>query len=120
MAAQVLTPTSFYIPVEGTIVKNKLTLRMLASTIDFTTATARGVYVFYGPGTLNVPLATTFTLPYKDAHWILQSGLGGTQTEFEIKTEGSKMTIERASSVDKPGEASAKYTMNLQACNPGC
>lgn len=120
VAAQVLTPTSFLIPVEGTIVGKKLTLRMLASTIDFTTATARGVYVFFGPGTLGIPLTTTFTLPYKDAHWILEKGLGGTQTEFEIKTAGKKMTIERTSKVDKPGSASAKYTMDLQACNPGC
>lgn len=120
VAAQVLTPSSFYIPVEGTIVGNKLTLRMLASTIDFTTATARGVYVFFGPGTLNIPLTTTFTLPYKDAHWILKSGLGGEQTEFEVKTVGKKMTIERTASVDKPGNSSAKYTLNMQACNPGC
>lgn len=120
VAAQVLTPTSFLIPVEGTIVGKKLTLRMLASTIDFTTATARGVYVFFGPGTLGVPLTTTFTLPYKDAHWILEKGLGGTQTEFEVKTAGKKMTIERTSKVDKPGNASAKYSFEMQACNPGC
>lgn len=120
VAAQVLTPSSFLIPVEGTIVGKKLTLRMLPATIDFTTATARGVYVFFGPGTLNVPLVTTFTLPYKDAHWILEKGLGGTQTEFEVKTVGKKMTIERSSKVDRPGNSAAKYTMELQACNPGC
>ncbi len=120
IAAQVLSPTSFLIPVEGTIVGKKLTLRMLASTIDFTTATARGVYVFFGPGTLNIPLTTTFTLPYKDAHWIIEKGLGGTQTEFEIKTSGKKLTIDRSSKVDRPGASAAKYTMDLQACNPGC
>ncbi|MBA3406070.1 MAG: hypothetical protein H0U13_15545, partial [Gemmatimonadaceae bacterium] len=120
VAAQVLTPNSFLIPVEGTIVGKKLTLRMLASTIDFSTATSRGVYVFFGPGTLNVPLTTTFTLPFKDAHWIIKSGLGGEQTEFEVKTAGKKMTIERDAKVDKPGNSSAKYTLNMQACNPGC
>lgn len=121
VAAQVLTPSSFLIPVEGTIVGTKLTLRMLASTIDFTTATARGVYVFFGPGTLNVPLTTTFTLPYKDAHWILKSGLGGERTEFELKTAGKQMTIERTGKIEKPGSGNtATYMMNLKACNPGC
>ena len=121
VAAQVLTPNSFMIPVEGTIVKNKLTLRLLASNIDFTNATARGVYVFFGPGTLGIPLTTTFTLPYKDAHFILERALGGTQTEFEVKTVGQKMSIERTAKVEKPGSGNtATYTIDMQACNPGC
>jgi hypothetical protein len=120
VAAQVLTPASFYIPVEGTIVGKKLTLRLLTANIDFTTATARGVYVFFGPGTLNVPLTTTFTLPYKDARWILKSALGE-QTEFEVKTVGTKMSIDRTAKVEKPGSSNtATYTIDLQACNPGC
>jgi hypothetical protein len=64
-----------------------------------------------------------YTLPYKDAHWILTAAMDASTTpvDFKVSRTGTAMTLDRMFHTDKPNEATrGVYDLSVKACNPGC
>ena len=117
------SPTSFYVPVSGQLVGNTITLTLEPARTDFneTFTQAHTVYAVAAPTTLGLPVWGHFTLPYTNAHFILDHILANSNNTLEVKRSGDKMVIDRNSNKTLPGNGnSATYTLDLKMCNPDC
>jgi hypothetical protein len=116
-AATFLKPYSFFVPVEGEIVNNVLTLRIKPATSDYT-AVARVVYVFISPLTF-VPVPTAFELPYKEADFFFKRVSKGAELRFPVVKQGRTLRVD-GSAKNNQGNKIAKgtYTLNVKLCNP--
>ena len=116
--------TSFYIPLSGTLVGNKITVNMEPSRADFNEAytKAHTVYAVTAPTTLGLPVWGHFALPYMNAHFIFEHLIkDGSDNSFDVTRSGDKMIIDRKVNKTLPGNGnSATYTLQLKACNPDC
>lgn len=116
--------TSFYIPLSGTLVGNKIVVTMEPSRADFNQAytKAHTVYAVIAPTTLGLPVWGHFELPYMNAHFIFEHLIkDGDDHRFAVERKGDKMIIERKQDKTLPGNGnSATYTLELKACNPEC
>ena len=116
--------TSFYIPLTGQLVGNKITVAMAPSTEDFNEAytKAHTVYAVMAPTTLGLPVWGHFELPYMSAHFIFEHFLKGAGFDtFDVERKGDTMVIDRNMDRTMPGNGnSATYTLELKACNPEC
>jgi len=122
-----MSPTAFYIPVEGDLVKDTLTLRIQPARFDFNEklTAARALYFLVGPrGSEFINNA----LPYKNAHFILTRALNaettGTAT-LKVKVDAAKKSTSVAGDFKRgfksdDGGAEASYTLSVKACNPPC
>ncbi len=116
-AATFAKPYSFFVPVEGEIVKGVLTLRLKPATSDYTAA-ARVVYVIVSPLTI-VPVATAFELPYKEADFFFKRVSKGAPMQFKVVKQGEKMTINGSAKNEQGNSiANGKYDLKMQLCNP--
>jgi len=125
-AAQTLaSPTAFYIPGEGDLVKDKLTLKVQAARFDFDqkSTAAHALYFLVGP------LGATFfdnPLPYQKAQFIITHAMnaetsGTTELNVTVDSAGKRTVVSREFKRDFENEgATATYTLNLKACNPAC
>lgn len=116
-SAAMVQPYGFFVPVEGEIVDNVLTLRVQAATSDFN-AKARVVYVVVSPLSL-VPVATAFELPYKDAGFFFLRASGGQPMRFKVEKTAKALRI--AGEVDEQkgtGVAKGRYQLKFNLCNP--
>jgi hypothetical protein len=119
------SPTSFFIPVTGQFANGTITLALGDARYDFnpTYTVAHTTYIVSAPTTLGLPVVGHFTLPYRDAHWIVYSAM-----DFKLAapvltvTSGAKsMTVDRTFDTRHPGTGNlGHYTMHLTLCNPGC
>jgi hypothetical protein len=116
-AATFVKPYTFFVPVEGEIVNNVLTLRVKPATSDYT-AVARVVYVIVSPLSL-VPVATAFELPYKEAGFFFTRVSDGGPMRFQVVKQANALKVDGAAKNAK-GNAIAKgrYDLSLQLCNP--
>ncbi len=116
-AATFVKPYTFFVPVEGEIVNNVLTLRMKPATSDYT-AVARVVYVIVSPLSL-VPAATAFELPYKEANFFFTRVSDGAPMRFQVVKQANALKVD-GSAKNAKGNAIAKgrYDLKIQLCNP--
>ncbi|HEY7876633.1 MAG TPA: hypothetical protein VIC55_00330 [Gemmatimonadaceae bacterium] len=114
------SPTSFYVPVTGQYAGGKITLVLGAARTDFndTYTRAHTFYVVIAPSTLMLPVMGHFTLPYMNAHFILDHLIKG---DYEVETKGKSMVLDVTTKKSLPGPQNlGVYTMEMKACNPGC
>jgi hypothetical protein len=118
MVNDVVSPTSFLVPVTGQMADGKVTLVLGDATSDFDDSytKAHTVYVVFAPTTLMLPIVGHFSLPYTNAHFILDHiGKG----DFPVTQSGESMTLTRTQDKTLPGPGNrAEYTIDLKACNP--
>jgi hypothetical protein len=119
------SPTSFFIPVTGQFANGTITLALGDARYDFnpTYTVAHTTYIVTAPTTLGLPVVGHFTLPYRDAHWIVYSAMDFKQAAPVLTvTSGAKaMTVDRTFDTQHPGAQNmGHYTMHLTLCNPGC
>jgi hypothetical protein len=120
MVNAMVSPTSFFIPVTGQMADGKVTLVLGDARSDFDDAYTRAhtVYVVIAPTTLGLPVVGHFSLPYMNAHFILDHiGKG----DYPVAQSGESMSLGRTQSKTLPGPGNrAEYTIDLKACNPAC
>jgi hypothetical protein len=120
MVNDMVSPTSFFVPVTGQMVDGKVTVVLGDARSDFNDSYthAHTVYIVVAPTTLNLPVAGHFSLPYMNAHFILDHiGKG----DFTVQQTGESMVMTRQQNKDLPGPGNdAVYTIDLKACNPAC
>jgi hypothetical protein len=112
------SPTSFDIPVNGQFADGRISFKLGDARADFNAdyTQAHTVYMLMTPLTLGLPVWGHFTLPYKDAHFVLQHYV----FDYPVTQTGKSMQIEQdVQERDGPGNK-ARYTITLKACNPGC
>lgn len=119
------SPTAFYIPVKGQFANGSITLILGDARTDFneTYTRAHTGYVVTGPTTVGLPVMGHFTLPYKDAHWIVYSAMDFKDgaPELAVTINPRSMKVDREFDTKHPGAQNmAHYTMHLTLCNPGC
>jgi hypothetical protein len=127
-AAQTLaSPTGFYVPVEGDLLKDTLTLRIQPARFDFKEdlVAARAMYFLIGPAGaefINQPF------PYKNAHFVITHALNAedsAKAELRVTVDSAKKTTTISGEFkrdfeNKDAGATATYTMSVKACNPVC
>ena len=121
MVNDMVSPTSFFIPVTGQMTDGKVTLTLGDARSDFNDSYthAHTVYIVVAPTTLMLPVAGHFSLPYMNAHFILDHILG--KDGFTVQQTGESMVMKRQQTKDLPGPGNdAVYTIDLKACNPAC
>ena len=114
------SPTSFYVPVTGQYAGGKITLTLGAARTDFndTYTRAHTFYVVIAPSTLMLPVMGHFTLPYMNAHFILDHLIKG---DYDVGQAGKIMLLEMKGTKSLPGPQNlGVYSIDLKACNPGC
>ena len=74
-------------------------------------------YVVLSPFVMWIPVMNTFSLPYKDAHFLL----GHFAFDYPVTQTGDSMRVEthEQPSFPRPGNK-ADYTFDLKLCNPAC
>jgi hypothetical protein len=113
------SPTSFYIPVTGQFANNRITFTMQDARSDFLPeyTQAHTFYVVFSVYTLLTPILGHFSLPYKDAHWVLDHY----KFDYPVTTTGDVMQFVAHDDQLRPTKSNrAEYTLDLKACNPGC
>jgi hypothetical protein len=119
-------PRAFFIPVEGDLVGQKLTLRFQPARTDFDGVEARGIYVIAGLRTMGLPIVLTVPFPYKGGHFVITRAADARDRPVEmtvrIPPRSNTMVAESTFVRDKvKGDGNvASYRMSLKACNPGC
>ena len=115
------SPMGFFIPVEGDLVGNKLTLRMLEARSDFSDAVqAQVTYVLMGPMIL-APIIVKYDLPFVKARFLLFRAMSESPLDFPVEVGRGAMRIQRSLKRTRPGQGNtADYTLDIKACNPGC
>lgn len=119
------SPTSFFFPVTGQFANGTITLTLGDARYDFnpTYTLAHTTYIVTAPTTLGLPVVGHFSLPYKDAHWIVYSAMDFKQGApvLAVTTGAKAMTVDRTFDTQHPGTQNmGHYTMHLTLCNPGC
>jgi hypothetical protein len=120
MVNSLASPTGFFIPVTGQFADGKITLVLGDARTDFSDSYTRAhtVYVVIAPSTLMLPVEGHFSLPYTNAHFILDHIVKG---DFPVTQTKTSMSIEKKDERNLPANQNdAVYTIDLKACNPGC
>ena len=116
---RIVTPNSFFFEVTGTATKDRLTLTIGASRADMDPQ-ARVVVIMVPVLSAGWPAWTTYTLPFKNAHFVFERA---SDSDYEIPLTTIGKTIRGRKTFsnkrEKP-EARGEYTVDIQACNPGC
>lgn len=112
------SPTSFYIPVSGQFANGRITFKLENARTDFNAAYTQA-HTFYVVVSLYalVPVPGHFSLPYKDAHWVLDHYT----FDYPVTQTANSMFIQKHDEQSRPTNGTkAYYTLDLKACNPGC
>lgn len=117
--ASLTSPTSFYIPVSGQYANGRVSFHLEDARSDFVDSYVKGhtFYVVMSRYTLGVPMTMHFSLPYQNAHFILN------HFAFDYPTTQTKdsIVIEKKDVQDRPRPGNeAYYNLDLKVCNPGC
>lgn len=114
-----VSPTSFFIPVTGHYANGKVDFKLEDARTDFNMTYVRGrtFYVVISPFTLGLPVMSSFSLPYMDAHFLL----GHFAFNYPVTQTGNSMVVEthEKPSFPRPGNR-GDYTFDLKLCNPAC
>ena len=125
MVSSLTSPTSFFIPVTGQFANGAITLTLGEARTDFnpTYTKAHTVYGVAAPSTLMLPVYGHFSLPYKDAHWIVYSAMDFKNGApiLTVSSGAHQMKVDRTFDTRHPGPQNlGHYTMHVTLCNPGC
>jgi hypothetical protein len=125
MVNAMTSPTAFYIPVTGQFANGTITLVLGDARSDFnpTYTKAHTAYVVTAPSTVMLPVMGHFTLPYKDAHWIVYSAMDFKDGApvLSVASGAKAMKVDRTFDTQHPGAQNmGHYTMHLTLCNPAC
>jgi hypothetical protein len=125
MVNSLTSPTAFYIPITGEYANGRITLTLGDARTDFnpTYTKAHTVYGVAAPSTLMLPVYGHFSLPYKDAHWIVYSAMDfkNGAPVLTVSSGAHSMKVDRTFDTRHPGAQNlGHYTMHLTLCNPGC
>src|SRR6185437_2849944 len=106
------SPTSFYVPVTGQYAGGKITLTLGAARTDFndTYTRAHTFYVVIAPSTLMLPVMGHFTLPYMNAHFILDHLIKG---DYDVGQAGKIMLLEMKGTKSLPGPRTSACTASI-------
>lgn len=115
-AATFSKPYTFFVPVEGEIVNNVLTLRMKAATSDYTAA-ARVVYLIISPLSI-VPVAAAFELPYKEANFFFTRVSKGAPMRFPVIKQGNSLKVNGSLKNEQGSSSKGRYDLQFKLCNP--
>lgn len=120
--ARMALPHSFYIPVKGELLDNKITLKLEAAKKDFSDLIKGQIlYVFVEP-TLPIPSIQTIDAPVQKAFFIFDRGMRA-NPEFEVKTDSNKSIIDKTFTRkvdDQKADYKIEWKIEAKACNPGC
>jgi hypothetical protein len=117
-----LTPAFFRIPVRGDLRGDNLRLEVQPAVMDFKDPHVKVTSVLFSVLSLR-PHIVKYTLPYKDAHWIITGAMDArtSPVDFKVARTGATMTLERKFHADKPNAATrGVYDLSVKACNPSC
>jgi hypothetical protein len=118
VAATMVKPYTFWVPVEGEIVDGILTLRLKPATKDYEAA-MRTVYVVFTPLYTLHPLPTAFELPFATGELFLQRAFGDDPLRVPVKKLPKALMVEETLRREKGnGRANGTYRMTFQLCNP--
>jgi hypothetical protein len=117
--AALASPTSFLVPVTGHYANGRVNFKIADGGSDFDPIYVVGhtFYVVLSPFVMWIPVMNTFSLPYKDAHFLL----GHFAFDYPVTQTGDSMRVEthEQPSFPRPGNK-ADYTFDLKLCNPAC
>jgi len=118
--ASLASPTSFYIPVSGQYANGKVTFQIEDARSDFVDDYVKGrtFYVVASVYTLGYPILGHFSLPYQNAHFILNHFA----FDYPVVQTKDSIVIEKDDSQDRPRlpDNESYYILKLKACNPSC
>jgi|CXWL01.1.fsa_nt_gi hypothetical protein len=118
VAATLVKPYTFFVPVEGEIVQGVLTLRRKPASVDYEAA-ARVVYVIISPLTPMMPNVTTLELPFKNGEFFLTRAMGDDALQLEVKKTPTALVVDQTVKREKgDGRANGTYRLTLKLCNP--
>jgi hypothetical protein len=125
MVNSIISPTAFYIPITGQFADGRISLTLGEARTDFnpTYTKAHTVYGVAAPSTLMLPVYGHFSLPYKDAHWIVYSAMDfkNGAPVLKVSSGAHQMKVDRTFDTRHPGAQNlGHYTMHLALCNPAC
>jgi len=111
------TPNSFVFEVTGTASQDKLEIQVGATRTD-ADAKARVVAFFLSALTMRVGF-TVYSLPYKPIHFIFERA--APIMSLNLQTVGKVVRgSQHYANTKGNDEAMGEYTVDIQACNPGC
>lgn len=124
-ASTLARPASFYIPVEGDLVKNKLTLRVKEARFDFNDdlIAAHALYFLIGPTGAEF---IDQKFPFQKAHNVITHAMNAETSgtaELKVSVDAAKKQTIISGDFNRDfhnGETTATYTLNVKACNPSC
>jgi hypothetical protein len=125
MVNSLTSPTAFFIPVTGQFANGAISLTLGDSRTDFNPSytKAHTVYGVAAPSTLMLPVYGHFSLPYKNAHWIVYSAMDfkNGAPVLTVSSGAHQMKVDRTFDTRHPGPQNlGHYTMHLTLCNPAC
>jgi hypothetical protein len=125
LVAMQVVPTFFFIPVDGRLVGRTLTLSLGAARRDFVPeyTRARGAYLIVGGFAGILPGFTTYTLPYKDAHFIIEKVTHTPGGQFELPVEVGEHVMKsekKFHATSGSPETRGTYDLDVKVCNPKC
>ncbi len=118
---EMASPKSFFVPVEGEIVNDRVVLRLQNARIDFENHTsAWGFYFLLSPLSLSIEYEDV-ELPYKGAHHLILRAAEDGPLVLPLKRTRSQETAERQFTRRKTTETSrASYQLTIKLCSGGC
>jgi hypothetical protein len=121
--ARQLGPSSFSVPVTGTLKGDQLTLTIPeGGGADFSPAVAgRAVYLFMLPGSI-IPDVQMAKLPFQKAWFVISRGTRGSPT-FTVKAVAGRNYSEIDDSFtrsEKGAKFEVSFRVQIRACNPEC
>jgi hypothetical protein len=118
-----LVPSSFSVPITGTLKGNQLTFTIPeGGGRDFSSqVVGRAIYVFLAPAA-PLPSVQVARLDYQKAWWVLSRGTEGSPTFTVTVPAGQKYSLIQRSFSREQQMARFKVTfkVDIQACNPDC
>ena len=118
--ASLASPTSFYIPVSGSYANGKVSFHLEDARTDFVDSYVKGhtFYVVLSQYTLGLPVMGHFSLPYQNAHFILNHF----NFDYAAKQTKDSIVFEADDVQDRPRLPAneSHYVLKLKACNPDC
>lgn len=123
-------PGYFYVPVEGLVQGDKLSIRFLDANQDYPErAKGKVIYVLVEPS-LPIPQVAKVEVTYQGAHYILSrathQGRGTADEPFTLPIQiDAKRKISFVDEgytrrEEEPGNFLLQWTLHLRTCNPGC
>ena len=116
------TCAPFDVPVKAELEGDAITLTIEPTARkDYGEPTVHVRYLVISPLAGGFPAQTSFTLPYKSAHFVLTRALDEKPIKLPIRRQGRQMHIATELKATRGrGGARGNYSLGIRACNPGC